>query len=75
MRDEAMIAIIAGDTSRGCLGAQLIGSREPGDWCSPRNSQSKNLSDEAKHYLRKSHDPRATESQQFERRCCVRARG
>ena len=70
VRDEAMIAIIAGDTSRADASVrELIGSQpEPADWLlSAQLSIQKNLRDEAKRYLEKMvADPRATESGQFQ---------
>jgi hypothetical protein len=69
LRDEAMIAIIAGDTSRADDSVrELIGSHpEPADWLlSAQLSIQKNLRDEAKRYLETIvADPRATESEQF----------
>src|SRR6266568_1083969 len=69
VRDEAMIAIIAGDASRANASVrELIGSHaEPADWLlSAQLSIQKNLGDEAKRYLEKIvADPRATESEQF----------
>src|SRR6266700_601340 len=69
VRDEAMIAIIAGDTSRADASVrELIGSdAEPADWLlSAQLSIQKNLRDEAKRYLEKIvADSRATESEQF----------
>jgi hypothetical protein len=69
LRDEAMIAIIAGDTSRVDASVrELIGSHpEPADWLlSAQLSIQKNLRDEAKRYLEKIvADPRAMESEQF----------
>src|SRR5919106_5314130 len=69
VREEAMIAIIAADTSRADASLrELIGSHaEPSDWLlAAQLSVQKNLQDEAKPYLEKIvADPRATESQQF----------
>jgi hypothetical protein len=69
VRDEAMIAIIAGDASRADASVrELIGSHaEPADWLlSAQLSIQKNLPDEAKRYLEKIvADPRATESERF----------
>src|SRR5919106_1197402 len=69
VREEAMIAIIAADTSRADASVrELIGSHaEPADWLlAAQLSVQKNLQDEAKPYLEKIvADPRATESQQF----------
>lgn len=69
VREEAMIAIIAADTSRADASLrELIGSHaEPADWLlAAQLSVQKNLQDEAKPYLEKIvADPRATESQQF----------
>jgi hypothetical protein len=69
VRDEAMIAITAGDRSRADASVrELIGSHaEPADWLlAAQLSIQKNLHDEAKPYLEEIvADPRATESEQF----------
>ena len=69
VRDEAMIAIIAGDTALADRTVrELIGSNaEPADWLlAAQLAIQKNLPDEAKLYLAKIvADSRATESEQF----------
>jgi hypothetical protein len=69
VRDEAMIAIIAGDTSRADASVrELIGSHaEPADWLlAAQLSVQKNLYEEAKSFLEKIvADPRTTASEQF----------
>jgi tetratricopeptide (TPR) repeat protein len=69
VRDEAMIAIIAGDMSRADASVhKLIDSHpEPADWLlAAQLSIQKNLRDEAKPYLEKIvADSRTTESEQF----------
>ena len=69
MRDEAMIAIIAGDIALADTAVrQLIDSHaEPADWLlAAQLAIQKNLPDEAKSYLAKIvADSRATESEQF----------
>lgn len=69
VRDEAMIAIIAGDTALADTTVhQLIGSNaEPADWLlAAQLAIQKNLPDEAKLSLAKiAADSRATESEQF----------
>jgi hypothetical protein len=69
VRDEAMIAIIAGDTARANAAVrELVGSlAEPADWLlAAQLSIQKNLRDEAKPYLEKIvADSRSTESEQF----------
>jgi len=69
VRDEAMIAIIAGDTSRADASVrELMSSHaEPVDWLlAAQLSVQKNLGEEAKPYLEKIvADPRTTESERF----------
>jgi hypothetical protein len=69
VRDEAMMAIIAGDTALADTTLrELIGSNaEPADWLlAAQLAIQKNLPDEAKSYLEKIlADSRATESEQF----------
>ena len=69
MRDEAMIAIIAGDVALADTAVdELIDSHaEPADWLlAAQLAIQKNLPDEAKSYLEKIvADSRATESEQF----------
>jgi cytochrome c-type biogenesis protein CcmH/NrfG len=69
VRDEAMIAIIAGDIALAdATVRELIGSHaEPADWLlAAQLAIQKNLPDEAKSYLKKiAADSRATESEQF----------
>jgi hypothetical protein len=69
VRDEAMIAIIAGDTSRADASVrELMSSHaEPVDWLlAAQLSVQKNLREEAKPYLEKIvADPRATKSEQL----------
>jgi thioredoxin-like negative regulator of GroEL len=69
VRDEAMIAIIAGDTSRADASVrELMSSHaEPVDWLlAAQLSVQKNLREEAKPCLEKIvADPRATKSEQF----------
>jgi hypothetical protein len=69
VRDEAMIAIIAGDTSRADASVrELMSSHaEPADWLlAAQLSVQKNLYEEAKSFLEKIvADPRTTASEQF----------
>jgi len=69
VRDEAMIAIIAGDVALADTTVrELIGSHaEPADWLlAAQLAMQKNLAEEAKSYLAKIVvDSRATESEQF----------
>jgi tetratricopeptide (TPR) repeat protein len=69
LRDEATIAIIAGDRERAeaAVSTLLAKNAEPADWLlAAQLSMQKNLRDEAKSYLQKIvADPRTNESQQL----------